>query len=253
MLKKPFCCYLFSSTLVTVICCELGIAQANSIADFAYFPKKADNYCDYNIGFIHGAQYWVHQDATAASIEKDFKAIAEEDNINAVRLPFWGTVFTPASKLIGHSQMPAFDAALKYNVRINPVLPQIPGWVDGSADDPNVHQKYKEHIQKIVAHFKDKPSLAIWTVDIEPSRSYKVKPAAATIALYRQWLPKRYGSIEEFKIKNSDIGSFETAYAINSRDKGPWNNFQGFNDWITFTAWALAEQTRFTVEAVKEN
>ena len=188
---------------------------------------------------------------TPASIEKDFKAIAEEDNINAVRLPFWA-LFYPGKQIDWTLADACFDAAAKYNVKINPVLPQIPGWVDGSADDPNVRQKYKEHIQKIVAHFKDKPALAMWTVDIEPSRSYKTKPTAATMALYRQWLPKRYGSIEEFKIKNPDIGSLKQHMPINSRDKGPWNNFQGFNDWITFTAWALAEQTRFTVEAVKE-
>jgi hypothetical protein len=216
----------------------------------AWFPAVPDTYTGNGIGFIHGVQYWVNPGATPQSIDDDFRAMAQEDCINAARIAFWA-LFPPYRDPDWKLADACFDSALRYKIKLNPVLPQIPGWVDGSADDPNIRQKYRDYIHKIVAHFKDKPALAMWTVDIEPSRSYKANPGPVTLALYRTWLRTRYSSPAEFSLRNEGL-SQDSAYPVNSRSKGPWNNFAGFDDWITFTAFALAQQTLFIAQSVHE-
>ncbi|MEI7634415.1 MAG: beta-galactosidase trimerization domain-containing protein [bacterium] len=235
--------------------------SASAVTPFrpAWYPQKPDNYRDYKVGFINGVQYWVNADSTTQSIEADFQKMAEEDHINGARLAFW-TIRLDLLPFDFTKFDACFDAAERFKIKLNTVLPQIPGWIDGRADDPLTRADYKNKIQAIVKRYKDKPALAMWTVDIEPSRSWKTDPSTFTLALYRKWLRSRYSTADEFLRMNpgaegslkSIMESIDRAYPINAREKGGWNNFQGMNDWITFTAWALAEQTLFVSQAVKE-
>ena len=207
-------------------------------------------YRNYKLGYIHGAQYWVNPGATPESIENDFRLMAEEDYINCARLAFWGmSVGNPIDFTLWDV---CFASAARHGIMLNPVLPQIPGWIDGGGDDPKVRLAYGEHITSIVKRYKDESALAMWTVDIEPSRSWRADPSEITLALYRDWLGEQYVSVEEFREKNPGLESFENASCVNSPRKGQWNNFQSFIDWTTFTAWKLAEQVKFVSDIVKE-
>ena len=244
--------FLILSMVLCGLCMNLAIAQEKSPirSMMEYRPTPASHYRNNKVGFIHGVQYWVNPDATEESIDEDFKHMAEEDQINGARLAFW-TI--PLGANFDYTRFDAcFRSAARHGVKINPVLPQIPGWLNGGADDPDIRKAYKEQIQKVISRYKDEPALAMWTVDIEPSRSWKVNPGEATLSLYRKWLPRRYRTLEDYRRLNPGQEAYDKAFAMNARNKGGWNNFQGFNDWITFTAWALAEQVGFVAEAVKE-
>ncbi len=226
----------------------------------AYYPKPASQYRTPSMGFIHGVQYWVNPGVSDESIMEDFRKMAQEDKINGARLAFWTMPvgIDPEPKLKKFDV--CFKAAAQYGVKLNPVLPQLPGWLDGQADKPENRLAYKEHIQKLVSRYKDEPALGMWTVDIEPSRSWKAEPCPETLVLYRSWLPSRYESEAQFLQRNwgaesalsSTQNSFANAFPINNPSMGGWNNFQGLNDYITFTAYALAEQVRFVADYVKE-
>lgn len=222
----------------------------------AYFPPTAASYRDTAIGFIHGAQYWINPDTTPESIDRDFKRIAQEDHLNSLRMPFWDVFYYTEGRVLTDADFrlvdACFDAADRYGIKLNPVLPQIRGWLDGTSDKPSIRQAYKEYIQTLVRRYKDKPALAMWTIDIEPSRSYKVEPCEETLARYRHWLPLRYIDEADFTVKNPGMESFAKAYPVKTRNAGPWRNYQAYNDWLTFTAWSLTDQTLFTSEAVKE-
>ena len=84
-------------------------------------------------------------ESTPQSIEHDFQAMAEEDNINYVRLAFWGCV--PGKKIDYTLFDACFRSAQRHKIKLNPALPQIPGWQDGKSDAAEVRQTYKEHIQ----------------------------------------------------------------------------------------------------------
>ena len=227
-----------------------SVCAAAPAGRYTFASPRASSYQAGGLGYIHGAQYWLNPSATPASIEDEFRRMAEEDHLNTVRLAFWGMApgRTPDFTLWDV----CFAAAARHGIRINVALPQIPGWIDGGADDPAVRQTYREHIQTIVRHYRDAPALGWWTVDIEPSRNWRVAPNATTLGCYHAWLKTRYGSLDEFRALNPGLDSFDAAYAVKAPGEGPWNNYQPYLDWLSFSAWTLAEQVRFVSEAVKE-
>lgn len=213
-------------------------------------PERLGAHVPSPMGFVHGAQYWVNPGATLDSIREDFRRMAAEDQFTAARLAFWTIP-------VGHEPDwtlwdACFEAAESQGVWLNPVLPYYPGWVTGGADDPENQKVFRDHVQMLVGRYKDEPMLALWTVDIEPSRAWKLKPSEHTLALYRDWLKGRYPDEETFLEKHTHCTSIEEAVPVTARSAGPWNNFQPLNDWQTFTAWALAEQTLRTVGYVRE-
>ena len=134
-------------------------------------PGRLKKLADFKLGWMHGAQYWINPKSTPETIERDFKAMAEEDHINYVRLAFWVCY---VGKKIDYTLFDAcFEAAARHNIKLNPALPQIPGWQDGKSDDPAVRQAFKEHIAEIIRRYKNKPALGFWTVEMEPSRNWK--------------------------------------------------------------------------------
>ncbi|MCX7017520.1 MAG: beta-galactosidase trimerization domain-containing protein [bacterium] len=213
-------------------------------------PERLKSFLNLKPGYLHGTQYWINPDSTPESIREDFRKMAEEDNINFVRLALW--TMPPGTPLDFTKYDVCFKAAEQYKIKITPAFPQIPGWVNGKSDDPAVRQTYKEHIQKIVAHFRNEPALLMWTMDIEPSRGWKVEPTTSTLALYRNWLKTRYTSEDEFR-RLTGMPSFATAYATNDPGKGAWNNYQAYNDWLTFTCYAVAEQNLWITNMVRES
>ena len=89
-------------------------------------PGRLKKLADFKLGWMHGAQYMINPKSTPETIERDFKAMAEEDNINYVRLAFWGC---SVGKKIDYTLFDAcFEAAARHSIKLNPALPQIPGW-----------------------------------------------------------------------------------------------------------------------------
>ena len=87
---------------------------------------------------MHGAQYWINPQSTPAVDRARLPQMAEEDNINYVRLAFWNC--GPGKKIDYTLFDACFDAAQRHHIRLNPALPQIPGWQDGRSDDPAARQ-----------------------------------------------------------------------------------------------------------------
>ena len=73
-----------------------------------------------------------------------------------------------------------------------------------------------------------------------------------TIKLFREWLKTRYSSVEALHTADPGYSTFEGAYPVNDPSQGGWNNFQEYDDWVTFSCHALAEQVLFISEVVRE-
>ena len=214
-------------------------------------PDRLKSYVDPQMGWMHGTQYWINPGSTPESIDEDFRNMAREDHINFVRLQFWA--YPPGVAVEYPLHDACFDAGAKYGIKINPAFPQVPGWLVGKSDDPDVRAKYKEHIRGIIAHYKNHPALSFWTLDIEPTRSWKAEPTPVSLERFRQWLRRRHPDPTELTRLCPDYPNYDAAFPVNDRDKGNgWNNYQEYNNWLTFVCWSLAEQVLWQAEVVRE-
>ena len=181
----------------------------------------------------HGARCWIDPDSRS-SIKEDFGKMAEKGrHWIFVRLALWG--IAPDLRWISQVLMSFFAAA---GNQITAALPQIPGWVNGrSNNSAGVRRAFKDHIVKIINHFKNKPApvdhghRAFPFLENQANRDDAESPATGS---------KRYASEDELR-GLTGMTAFAAAYPVNDASKGSWNNYQPFNDWLTFTCYAVAE------------
>ncbi len=95
-------------------------------------------------------------------------------------------------------------------------------------------EESREYIQRIVSHWKDHPALDSWSLTNEASQ----RPAPHPLALvrYRDWLKKKYGSIDRLNTAWSthckDFNHVEPHESWD--DLGYWNCVAPFVDWRAF-------------------
>lgn len=273
-----------------IILCALCLALSDSLAPGRlpaeatrpWEPPVTASHPDLShFGWMHGTQYWLNPGVTAEMIERDFRTMAEEDQINYVRLAMWQYFpGIPGERMaLDYPTYDAcFDAAQRHGIKITLAMPQIPGYWLGGADDPANRERWRTHIQGIVRRFKDKPALALWTVELESIRGWgaldlegwssnpgarirewgysggnaKTPASAVTQARLLEWLHRRYPTMDAYRRAHPGTATVELTTESLKADRGLWNRYQTVNDWVTFNCAMNADMTHFMTRAVRE-
>ena len=106
-------------------------------------------------------------------------------------------------------------------------------------DDPVYQELAAEFIREAVSRYRDRPSLLAWSGWNEPRLSECY--CRHTVALYREWLEKKYGALEalaeawstEFPVR------FRSWEDVNPQPEASFEagGYRPFLDWREFTAW----------------
>ncbi len=121
-------------------------------------------------------------------------------------------------------------------------------------DDPKFQREAMSFIKEAVARYKDRPELIAWSGWNEPRKPNCF--CRHTLALYREWLKRKYGALEKLNAAWSsefplEFGSWDE---INPQLKTGFEHggYAPWMDWDEFRAWNRAEKFRLVTKTIKE-
>lgn len=193
-----------------------------------------------------GAQVWIEPGQSAGQIEAWFKILSDHHMPCARLWLMWNYIETKPDVWDFTLYDQAFDAAAKYNVKIQATLTANHGpahedesyWyhnqgesISATGDQLNGAEKY---IRKVVEHYKNHPALENWWLQNEPGQAATHDELA--MERFRIWLSEKYADIET--LNDIWIAHFSSFNQIEYHRS--WDGLPGFysprpyHDWNIF-------------------
>lgn len=198
-----------------------------------------------------GAQFFTNLNESDESVERHF-SMMHDNGIKLVRLFILWAQVEPKSGVWDFSLYDrAYDLAAKYGMQVFSTLTceDPPAWTKKrpfyhhrvNLNDPKLQELASEYIRQSVTRYADHPAHYCWSLMNEPEVA--INYDASTMALFADWLKKKYHTVEEM---NRVWYRPHDAFTQVQIDPNDWNNFwtdfASFCDWQNFVEDNLAQQ-----------